>query len=216
MYTFQTINSDFGIHYKSENISVVFGHQKLNPNNLKELFKNIEFKFLNQKHSTTICSNDNVLDVCDGLQWNQPNYSGVIRTADCLPLIVIDHTELQFFNLHCGRKGLVDGILDNLLKLTNTDHTFSFFIGPHIETYEIGLDLYNELKSKNINSLTVVHDKYFFSLADFTKKFISAHFTNYKLYEANVNTLLDPMYWSYRADKSTPERNLSFAYTEEK
>lgn len=216
MYTFQTIKSDLGIYFKSKNISVIFGHKKLTPQNLNENFKNIEFQFLNQKHTTIICSHDNLLDACDGLQWDQFNFSGVVRTADCLPLIVFDQTNLQLINLHCGRKGLVDGILDNLLELTEPDHTFSFFIGPHIETYEIGQDLYQELQSKNINSLSHIQNKYYFSLSDFTKNFITTHYTNHKIYETNINTLLNPMYWSYRANQSTPERNLSFAYIEEK
>ncbi len=229
MYEFQTINSNLGIqfclnhklesnpssHLQKFTVNVIFGNKNLTPQLLYSKYKNLNLQFLNQQHSTILGDPKNIPDICDGLTWIEPKYSAVIRTADCLPLIAYDHDAQQFTNLHCGRKGLVNGILNSFLKTCDPNHFFSFFIGPHIETYEIGLELYNILNADKIFGLTVIEGKYYFSLADFTKKFIASNFKKFNLYETHINTLLDPTYWSYRSDKMAPARNLSFAYIEE-
>ena len=140
----------------------------------------------------------------------------VIRTADCLPLIAIDHNQSKITNLHCGRKGLIDGILNTFVQVSDTSSPHSFFIGPHIETYEIGKELYLELKSKKISNLFTLQDKYYFSLAGLTKEFIKNHFKHYKIHETLINTLTDNSYWSYRRDKGTIDRNLSYVYIKER
>lgn len=203
---------DYGIEYNFNNIKVIFGNKNLSLEKAQILYPKVEFIRINQKHTTTISTDNCFLDISDGHQWSKKNHTCVIRTADCLPLIAINHNLDQITNLHCGRQGLVDGILNEFLKISDTNANYSFFIGPHIETYEIGEDLYNSLKVNFAKHLYIENNKYYFSLSSYTKDFLVNHFKSYKIYECNINTYTDRDYWSYRVDKSTPFRNINFAF----
>lgn len=217
MYEFQNRETSEGIHFYHQNLNVFFGNKFHKPENLTVQYPQIKFQFINQTHSTHLTSYPKVLKECDGYQWSEKNFSTIIRTADCLPLIAIDHSLQKISNLHCGRVGLVNGILNTFIENSHTDHYHSFFIGPHITTYEIGYDLFEDLKRKNIEGLEVINnDKYLFSLAQFTKNYLKQKFSSFKIYECNINTLTNDSFWSYRRDKGTIHRNLSYAYIEEK
>ncbi len=194
---------------------VYFGNKKFDSNELVGKHSHLELQFLNQQHTTNIDIEPKISEASDGYQWIKPNKAVIIKTADCLPLIVLDHTDRVITNLHCGRVGLVDGILLKFLKITNPHNSFSFFIGPHIQTYEIGRNLYLQFKEIGLDCLYTKEQSYYFSLQNFTKKFISENFKIYKIYEADINTFSNNLYWSYRKDKETKYRNFNFAYFEE-
>lgn len=194
---------------------VFFGNKKLGLNNLETKYSEMETLFLNQKHTTQIDIEPSISVSSDGYQWRKPQCMIVIRTADCLPLVAINQTKKVITNLHCGRVGLTDGILSEFLKLNNPEDDFSFFIGPHIQTYEIGYDLFKKLRNKGIGNLMVHNECYYFSLQNFTKDFIKKNFKSYEIYETNINTLDNDLYWSYRRDKETNSRNFNFAYFED-
>ncbi len=204
--------TDYGISYTSRPFTVVFGNKNLSEEKAEVLYPNVRFTKINQKHTIMISNEDHPLELSDGHQWTKKNSTCIIRTADCLPLIAINHDLDQITNLHCGRQGLVDGILSEFLKVADINADYSFFIGPHIETYEIGQDLFDSLKLKFSNHLYIKNDKYYFSLSSYTKEFLVNHFKSYKIYECNINTFTDKNYWSYRVDKLTPNRNINFAF----
>lgn len=212
MSNFQKTIFDLGVIYSEGPYNVIFGNKKLTEQKVKELFPYIEYISLNQKHSTNISKESQFLEISDGHQWSKTNFACGIRTADCLPLIAINHSLNQITNLHCGRKGLIDGILSEFLKISDVNSTFSFFIGPHIETYEIGQDLYEELKTRFKKYLKKENEKYYFSLSLMTKDFIVTNFKSSTIYECKIDTYINNNYWSYRKDKLTSFRNLSFAF----
>ncbi len=213
MLNFQKKVCDLGIFFEYKKIKIAFGSKALTQEKLSSLYPNVHFFNINQKHTTLISNENALLPEADGHQWIQPNTSCLIRTADCLPLIAYDHNTSQITNLHCGRKGLVDGILDQFLKITNTNSNYSFFIGPHIQTYEIGLDMYNELKDDFSDHILLKDQKYYFSLSSLVKDFLVKHFKSYKIYECGIDTFVDDNYWSYRADNKTLLRNINFAFS---
>lgn len=55
-----------------------------------------------------------------------------IRTADCFPVIVLDPVRNMSLNLHCGWKGVVDGLLVRGLKAIESQ-------GADLSTVEIGI-----------------------------------------------------------------------------
>lgn len=216
MYPFQSKEDSQGLSFSFENYHVYFGNKNLKPEDLGNKHPSVQIQYVKQTHSTIIARYPEVKDECDGYQWDKTHFAAIIRTADCLPLIAIDHNSGQISNLHCGRVGLVNGILNEFIKNSDVNNTHSFFIGPHIMTYEIGPDLYQQLHDQGISDLEVIDGKYYFSLAKFTKIILEKHFKKSKIYECNINTLTNTSYWSYRLDKGTNNRNLSYAYKEDK
>ncbi len=53
----------------------------------------------------------------DGIILKRSNMIGVIKTADCLPIVICDPTLDVTILIHVGRKGARDGIVDNAIKL---------------------------------------------------------------------------------------------------
>lgn len=68
---------------------------------------------------------------CDGLITETPGQILVIRTADCIPLLIYHPLEKRIGALHVGRKGMFKGILENALKKMDKKE-LRVAIGPHI------------------------------------------------------------------------------------
>lgn len=216
MQKFSKTELDYGTEYNLENVKVVFGNSKLEPNLLSANWPNINFIQLNQVHSTIITQQFVPNEPSDGHQWDDTNLAVIIKTADCVPLITYDHTSGTLTNIHCGRKGLVDGILNSFLKISSPDSEHSFFIGPHIETYEIGKDMSKDLGKYGVKGLYQKDGKHFLSLSELIKNFIANNFKHNRIYSCSINTLIDDKYWSYRRNSQTKSRNFSFACIEGK
>lgn len=66
----------------------------------------------------------------DGLIGVRGDVPFGIRTADCMPLILI--TDSRVLALHMSRKTLVAGILDEVVQQLDNEKIKSAYIGPHI------------------------------------------------------------------------------------
>lgn len=196
---------------------VAFGNKNLGPDQLQNLLlhHDVRLNAMNQQHTTQISALPIDGQPCDGIFTNKSLEALVVRTADCLPLLAIN--EDRIFALHCGRKGLIDGIIQNLKK--NADDykpNWTFFIGPHItpENYEIGTELTEEIRQKypKTEALVQISGKSCFSLKTFTLEQLAAEFTSATLLELDIDTFSDENYYSYRRDNKTPERNYSFIW----
>jgi len=69
----------------------------------------------------------------DGLISKNPGQILIVKTADCLPLLIYDPEEKKVGAIHAGRRGLIKGIIENALKAFDS-HLSSLIIGiaPHI------------------------------------------------------------------------------------
>lgn len=209
MYIFNKIENEFGLFFENSNITVFFGNKILTQELLIKKFPNTKFNLLQQKHSTIISQNNENLDTSDGHIWSDQKNSYVIMTADCVPLVVYNHTQNILCSLHCGRVGLVNGILNNFLKISNTTDYHSFFIGPHIKTYEIKNDILDKLEPLHMRNISFQKDRIYLDLEKMIDTFIFENFLNFKIYKTNIDTFTDDAFWSYRKNSLTRNRNLS-------
>lgn len=209
-------HSEEGCFYSDPEFEIKFYNKNIQLLNLKQKYPDIAILSINQKHTTLIAKDNHNLEICDGYSTLKSLTAVAIRTADCLPLIAIDLEEKKISSLHCGRKGLVDGILKSFKEISQPDHPHVFFIGPHIRFYEVGEEIYSEYKTKNFNGLYTEGKKFFFSLKVFTEDYLRTHFKRIKIYDCNVDTYKDNNYWSYRKDNKTSLRNLSLGFKKAK
>ena len=57
----------------------------------------------------------------------------VIKTADCLPVLIYDPGKNQVAAIHAGRKGLIKGVIQNAITVLNSNSkSLIVGIGPHI------------------------------------------------------------------------------------
>lgn len=68
----------------------------------------------------------------DALITKVPKHVLIIKTADCIPILAYNPKDNMIAAIHAGRKGLLEGIIENTLeKFSALDETI-IGIGPHI------------------------------------------------------------------------------------
>ena len=93
------------------NLSLLSNRLKLNNKNC----------VLNQIHSNQIVVGSKTLDKerveADAIVSDKQNQNLWIYTADCMPILFADKTKRLVAAIHCGRKGLENKIIRNLIKI---------------------------------------------------------------------------------------------------
>jgi YfiH family protein len=98
-----------------------------------------------------------------------------IMTADCLPVFVSKKNGTMVGLAHAGWRGLVSGVIENLIHSFNSDgDNLIVHLGPAISKnyFEVGEDVMRLYLSKNINferSFTVKNNKNYLDLYDAAK-----------------------------------------------
>lgn len=91
--------------------------------------------FPNQIHSSRIMWFERSKDLnCDGILTKEKNCFVGVKTADCVPLLIYNKNFVGA--LHCGWRGLSNGILENLSKILKEESAYfkdlKYFLGPSI------------------------------------------------------------------------------------
>ena len=135
-----------------------------NSSEIKPKFISNQFKknnkncFNKQIHSNKIIfgseTNENNLLMADGIISDQINQNLWIYTADCMPILVADFQTKIVASLHCGRRGLENNLIKELVKLLQKNgsnrRNLLVAIGPTISSkkYTLDKDFFNEFKKK--------------------------------------------------------------------
>jgi len=69
----------------------------------------------------------------DGLATATLGQILIVKTADCLPILIYDPEKNQVAAIHAGRKGLIKGIIQSAIAALNSNNqSLMVGIGPHI------------------------------------------------------------------------------------
>ena len=121
-----------------------------------------DYKDFNQNHQTNIFNHD---------EGNQKNYDGFLltekkkamglKTADCIPLFLWNEKVDKVFGLHCGWKGIANGIIEKVLSSNNGKDLAYAFLGPHVSqaNYEVQKDLISALDKANFDTSKALIEK---------------------------------------------------------
>lgn len=106
--------------------------------------------WINQEHGIKILKAAiNTVDppIADGSYTMQKNLVCVVKTADCLPILVSNLTGNFVAAIHAGWRGLANGIIDNFFKQIKESNILLsdllFWLGPAIGplSFEVGSDV---------------------------------------------------------------------------
>lgn len=127
--------------------------------NNKSPYKEFVKHYLDQKHSDVIhCieGESNEMSEGDGLITSIPDVLLVVKTADCLPVLLVDPEKKVIGAVHCGWRGTGKRILQKALKMMRNKYSCQYSsvsaaFGPCIcgRCYEVGTDVLNFFKDKN-------------------------------------------------------------------
>jgi YfiH family protein len=152
-----------------------------------------------QTHSNRIVeiitSNEN-LESCDGLYTQKKDIVLAIYTSDCAPICFISSNQIGI--IHCGWRGLVSGIIENLQNEFEMDQT-SIYIAPFLHRFEIQKDFcYEAIYARFGERFFIKKDnKIFFEF----KQAIQSLFTHVTVFWDSRDTESDLSLPSYRRTK---------------
>ena len=156
------------------NITNIFSN---NIDYIKEKYNIDKYYELTQIHSNIVnILNDNYINKTkgDALITNKKNTPLVIKTADCIPILIYDKKNKVVALVHSGWKGTLNNIvIDTLNKMIEIYHSkkedISVYLYPSIRKchFEVEIDVYNQFKNKikNIDKYTTKKEiKYYIDL----------------------------------------------------
>lgn len=164
----------------------------------------LPFAQVDQIHGTTVVelkeiNKSNVLLTADGIITSDTGVKLGIKTADCLPVVVIGKNGSSI--LHAGWKGIKNNIL--LAPKIKIIAPYFFFIGPHIcsKHFEVTSEFYNNFPESNF--FNKKNDKIYFSLAKEIKSRIINSFPNATVKFADECTFKNQKLHSFRQNNTS-------------
>lgn len=131
-----------GISWEVDDFVVLFGNKHSNLPDLKDSFQNLKFAQLKQVHGDHAVESSNrnseqILEA-DGHWTDCEDLALVIKTADCIPIFVLDPRNRCCAGIHAGWRGVAAEALKKTLalaskKMTSPPKDLFYFIGPHIQ-----------------------------------------------------------------------------------
>jgi len=206
-------------------------------NNLQTL-KHIRYGFLNAEESETFRENETALylkqvhdsDVifatsldigqeveCDGCAAVEEHLKLVIKTADCVPVLLADTKKKVIGACHAGWKGALKGVVKNTVeamrRLGSDSADIMAAVGPAVQmhSYEVKSDFYDAFAQYDEAGLAFFckHKKHFDLPAYVMLKLENEGVRN--IFDCGVDTFTDESFYSWRRDKKIGEkRNISF------
>jgi len=168
--------------------------------------------FLKQVHGNEIINLNNPPDslIADGSFTTQPNTICVVKTADCLPILICDTDATVVAAVHGGWRSLAAGIIDNALSCLNIDPEKTLvWLGPAIgpDAFEVGTEVRDAFVSKNKVHKTAFKthfdQKYLANIYELAKQQFNARGVE-QIYGGEYCTFSDEKrFYSYRRSKDT-------------
>ncbi|MBC8297934.1 MAG: peptidoglycan editing factor PgeF [Pelagibacterales bacterium] len=129
--------------------------------------------WINQTHSNISVNADSISSIVEADASYSKKMGTVcgVLTADCLPIFVSNKEGTAIGIAHAGWRGLVDGIIESLIKSFDNAEDLIVHLGPAISqlSFEVGKEVKSQYLSKNENFLSCfnfLNDKYYLDLYD--------------------------------------------------
>ena len=211
-------HSQCGEAFNHKGVSVFFGNSLS-----KKIIEQTNIQFGHQVHEddlieiqSSVTHSSNLIQSSDGLYTDKKKLKLGLYTADCVPCFLF--STQRIFSLHLGWRSLHMGLLDKALKKIDRSEKVSIFIGPHIQfsSFEVGNDVF--LKFKKVLKTSedkswyrqVSDEKFKISLKQIIQ--IKSAGYNVDFFSSLIDTYTSESHCSYRRQKGTCERNISFAF----
>ena len=134
-------------------------------------------QWIKQVHSSKCVDAASIVSIieADASFTSQAGVVCAIMTADCLPVFVSKKDGSMVGIAHAGWRGLISGVIENLIKSFNSDgDNLLVHLGPAISKryFEVGEEVRNLYLAKNSNferSFTKINNKNYLDLYDAAK-----------------------------------------------
>lgn len=214
-----------GISFESDQIEVFFGNKIFSTT--QPLFEqSSDVHSLKQTHSDIFVSIDHSKSKApqsegDALGTTLTKQILLIKTADCLPILIHDEHEGRIAAVHAGWKGVSLRILPKVItKYFSNSKNIALYIGPYIkkQSFEIRSDVLDLIlnsidhSTKNQVVLDKRFDKINLDLLDVLRVQLESSFpsVHFNIQETDIDTKTNLNFNSYRREPYANRRNLSY------
>ena len=169
--------------------------------------------WLNQIHGTDVIELNSTVaanNTADASYTSGSSIVCTILTADCLPVVFCDQKGEYIAATHAGWRGLVNGVLENTLKMLPVDNDelmcwFGPAIGP--ENFEVGSEVVQQFIGKDVlheNAFNAkANDNYFADIYQLARNILEQHGVH-RIYGGSHCTYRESeKFYSYRRDGET-------------
>jgi YfiH family protein len=206
-----------------------FGKRDAELQTLQKNYSEFEFLRVKQVHGNQIhCQNDltKLTVEADGHWTTLPKKALAISTADCVPVLIVHPGSEMLMALHAGWRGVVSRIIPKGLQIFQESGAKSeqlyALIGPHIQqtSFEVDLDVKNQLltsaglhkdSGEQIVLPSANKEKFLVDLNAIVKMQLAEFsLSPDQVFDLHLNTFSDKKFHSFRRDKESSGRQLSF------
>lgn len=220
----QTSQNNLGLLYENDAVLVCFGQRAATKETFKQTYPHFHFLSIRQTHSDICIPATDVASAteADAHFTGQMHRALLISTADCIPLMVYCKQTHRIAAVHAGWRGVENKLtiktLEKLIQSGSTNKNFIFFFGPHIgsESFEVDEDVCVRLQKSSYDLapddfIQLRNNKYFLNLQRIVASQITSVCGKYaEIHSSGIDTKTDLNFFSYRRERQTGERNLSW------
>ncbi len=159
----------------------------------------------------------------DALITDQPLLLLIVKSADCLPVLIVEEKKRLIAAIHCGWQGTRKRIIQQVMDILKKDFggqpsSVKVAMGPHIkgECYEIGQEVHLSFLEAGFPAslfrpVAGLKGKYMFDLAKANfRQLIKSGVKADHIFNIDICSHCHPLFPSYRRDKEKAGRMLSF------
>jgi YfiH family protein len=159
----------------------------------------------------------------DALVTDRPGILLFIKTADCLPVLVVDWEKRVVAAVHCGWRGTLKRVLEKTLlaiqqRYESDSASLSVALGPCIAKacYEVGEDVREKFQSegyqrKAFSRHPSKNEKYFLDLREANRiQILALGVPEKNIFSVDTCTHCDSDLFSYRREKDQTGRLINF------
>lgn len=182
--------------------------------------------YMNQTHSNNVVvidknnkslypyKNEKAVMNTDAIITSEVNTPLLVRTADCLPLVVYAKDKKAIAVIHAGWRGIVSKIIPKTIELMKDRYSICLtntyiYLGPRIclDNYQVGLEV-AELFSKKIFK----NNSWYVDIgAEAREQLLSIGIVKENIEDSKLETFNDKKFYSYRRDKNKSGRIFTVA-----
>jgi YfiH family protein len=198
-----------GILLEDETFQIFFGNRHFSPTIEQSPSNNL--CLLKQVHGRDCVEATNKSILTADAHWTKnPQLSLLIKTADCLPIMVTSSKEKWALAIHAGWRGVEQKIVSHALAplLNKKDTSAKAYIGPHIQSqsFEVDIDVAKKILSAHALSFEKAEkighkkeNKHYIDLAALvTKELTELGLHQENIWQSPVDTKTDTNFHSFR------------------
>lgn len=166
----------------------------------------VPIQYMNQVHGADVRLIDKVIPdpTVDALITMTPGLGLAVMVADCIPLLIWDESESVVAAVHVGRRGAINGIVENVVGQMRalTSASLVAEIGPHIcaDCYVVGEEIAAEFGATHPNAVWR-RDELTLDLSGALRGDLAE--MQVRVTHQHSCTVEDPLLYSYRRDGVT-------------